>query len=76
MRRNARMTCAALLLLLALNLTACCATSTAYVPSSPALTQPPPLTEPLPSVPYSDSARDSIKTWRNAVTGTSTTSAR
>ena len=73
-QRNAKPICALLLLPLLLSLTACGTISTPPVRSLVSYPEMPPLSEPLPLVPYSLSAQRDIKTWRNAVTGTQTIS--
>ena len=68
-----RLLCAALLLLLCLNLAACAHSPAPpfMLPKAPML---PALSEPLPSVPYSTSAAQRIKSWGQQLIGTSPTS--
>lgn len=59
---------------LALSVTACSATWKPQPPALPKLPPPPALSEPLPLVPYSTSAQERIKTWREKLNDTQTMS--
>lgn len=62
-----------LLLMLALSVTGCATTSTPPPQDCPRFPTKPVLTEPLPSQPYSISAQELLKAWREKLTATPTT---
>ena len=70
MHANAKPTCAAMWLLLALSLTGCATPSTPSAPSSPTLPPPPSLSQPIPQPSYSERAQQNIKTWQQRLIGT------
>ncbi len=72
-RAAERSPCALLLMLLAMSLTAC-GTRQARPSEMPEIPPPPALTEPLPSEPYSISARRDMAHWRQKLTDTPPTS--
>ncbi len=59
---------AVMLALLALSLTACATKAPTPPADSPRLPPPPSLSTPLPSLSYSATAADVIKTWRQKLT--------
>lgn len=61
--------------LLSLLLAACATPSPISAVVCPAIPAPPPLTQPIPSRPYSESAKTDIETWRQKLMGTQTTPA-
>lgn len=73
---NARFALVLLLMLLALSLTGCACNSPPSAPvtvEAPKLPARPPMTEPQPSQPYSESVRALLKTWRERLTATPAT---
>lgn len=74
LRRHLALWCfASLLMMLVVSLTACASQPTQPC-EHPVNPQPPALTEPLPSVDYSISVRESFKRWQSVLTGMSATS--
>ena len=69
-QRNAKRSCALMLILPAALLMGCAAPSTNSVQVSPVLPQPPSLREPTPQQSYSGRASTNIEAWRNRLTGT------
>lgn len=62
-----------LLIVLAMLLTGCAASSQTSSAICPALPQMPAVSEPIPSQSYSDSVSSDIEAWEKLVTGTSPT---